>query len=169
MNNRWLGLPLLLSSLTAGSTPAVANDAHVQARLAGSQEAPVISTTGRGSFRATLSDDATVLEFRLSYSGMEGTVTAAHIHVAQKGVNGGIAAFLCGGPQPACPQGGVVEGKLTAADVSGPAAQGIAAGEFQELIRAIAKGDAYVNVHSSKFPAGEVRGQIQDVDHKHEK
>jgi hypothetical protein len=43
----------------------------------------------------------------------------------------------------------------------GPAAQGIAAGEFAELVRAIKAGATYVNVHSSLFPTGEIRGQIK--------
>jgi hypothetical protein len=54
---------------------------------------------------------------------------------------------------------GRVEGVLTAANVIGPAAQGIAAGEFQELIRAMRAGKAYVNVHTTTFAGGEIRGQ----------
>jgi hypothetical protein len=53
-----------------------------------------------------------------------------------------------------------VTGTLTPANVVGPTGQGIAAGEFAEVIRAIRKGSAYANVHSTKFPGGEIRGQI---------
>ena len=49
---------------------------------------------------------------------------------------------------------------ITAASVIGPAGQGISAGEFAELIRAIRSGNAYVNVHTMTFPAGEIRGQL---------
>jgi hypothetical protein len=74
-----------------------------------------------------------------------------------------VAAFLCGGGgKPACPQSGTVTGTIVPADVVGPATQGIAAGEFGELVAAIRAGRTYANVHSSKFPAGEVRGQIND-------
>ena len=52
-------------------------------------------------------------------------------------------------------------GTLTAANVVGPAGQGIAAGEFGELIRAIRAGKTYANVHSTKFPGGEIRRQIE--------
>ena len=65
---------------------------------------------------------------------------------------------MCGTP------GGSVaeaEGVITAANVIGPAGQGIAAGEFAELIRAIKGGRTYANVHSSSFPGGEIRGKIQ--------
>jgi hypothetical protein len=50
--------------------------------------------------------------------------------------------------------------------VIGPAGQGIAAGEFAEIVRAIRAGRAYANVHSTKFPGGEIRGQINDDNQK---
>jgi hypothetical protein len=50
--------------------------------------------------------------------------------------------------------------------VIGPAGQGIAAGEFSELVDALRAGRAYANVHSSKFPGGEIRGQINDDDQR---
>jgi hypothetical protein len=56
---------------------------------------------------------------------------------------------------------GDVMGTITAAQVVGPAGQGIAAGEFEELVRAIKTGVTYANVHSTKFPGGEIRGQIR--------
>ena len=97
-------------------------------------------------------------------------MTQSHIHFGQPSVAGGISVWLCGNPPltpPAgtalCPNpgdGAEVTGTLTAANVVGPVGQGIAAGEFAELIRAIRKGDAYANVHSTKFPGGEIRGQI---------
>jgi hypothetical protein len=55
-----------------------------------------------------------------------------------------------------------VTGRITAADVVGPTGQGIAPGELDELIIAIRSGVAYANVHSSKFPMGEIRGQINN-------
>jgi len=44
--------------------------------------------------------------------------------------------------------------------VIGPSSQGVAAGEFDELIRAIRAGATYVNVHSTLYPPGEIRAQI---------
>jgi hypothetical protein len=94
-------------------------------------------------------------------------VKFAHIHFAQRGVNGGVAAFLCGGgDKPACPQEGEVTGTIDANDVVGPAAQGIAGatattpGEIDELIAAMKVGATYANVHTDLFENGEIRGQI---------
>ncbi len=53
-------------------------------------------------------------------------------------------------------------GALTVSNMTNSAAgQGIAAGHFAELIRALRDGVAYANVHSTKFPGGETRGQIK--------
>ena len=134
-----------------------------KARLSGWQEVPAVSTTGSGDFVARIEDDQTIT-YALRYANLEGTTTvASHIHVGQPGVNGGVAAFLCGGGgKPACPAvGGEVTGVIVAADVIGPAAQGVAAGELDELIAAIRNRVAYVNVHTDKHPGGEIRGHLR--------
>ena len=134
--------------------------------LTGYQEATPagVSSTGSGSFVASIDDIAGVIDYTLSYSDLEATALFAHIHFGNRFTSGGISAFLCGGGgKPVCPTpGGTVTGTIMAADVIGPAAQGIAPGEFAELIRAIRAGVTYVNVHSTKFPAGEIRGQVND-------
>ena len=53
-----------------------------------------------------------------------------------------------------------MSGTITPAQVLAAANQGLDAEEFDELVRAIRAGAAYVNVHSSLFPPGEIRGQI---------
>jgi hypothetical protein len=53
-----------------------------------------------------------------------------------------------------------VTGTIRAANIIGPGVQGIAATELDELIAAIRAGIAYPNVHSTKFPNGEIRGQF---------
>jgi CHRD domain-containing protein len=141
------------------------------ASLKGIEEPPSISSTGRGSFRATVSGDGTSIDYRLSYEDLEGDVLQAHIHLGQRAVNGGIAAFLCSnlgnGPAgtPLCPgpKSGNVSGTITAAEVVGPSGQGLAPGEFAELLRAIDTNVTYANVHSTKHTGGEIRGQIRSV------
>ena len=139
---------------------------RVRATPTGWQENPPISTTARGRFRATVRDAR--IQWELEYDRIEGgRVTQAHIHFAPRRVNGGISVWLCGnlpatpaGVQ-ACPQRGTISGVARAADVIGPAGQGIAPGQFRELRRAIRRGFTYATVHSETFPGGEIRGQIR--------
>lgn len=157
----------LLLALGIGSyAVAGGGKKHLKADdLTGLQENPDISTTGTGSFEARVDDDAQTITYELSYSGLEGGAAfAAHIHFAKRAVNGGVSAFLCGGgDKPACPAtSGTVNGVIDAADVIGPAGQGIAAGEFGELVAAMRAGHSYVNVHTPTWPGGEIRAQVND-------
>jgi hypothetical protein len=136
------------------------------ASLNGYEEVPPVSTEGRGSFRARLTEDG--IAWTLRYSAVEGgAVQQAHIHFGQRAVNGGVSAFLCSslpnapaGVQ-ACPNGSArLRGTIRAGDVVGPATQGIAPGELRELVRAMRAGVTYANVHSTTYPAGEIRGQV---------
>jgi hypothetical protein len=136
---------------------------HLSAKLEGFSETPAVSTAAHGRFKAKIRGSS--IEYTLTYRDLEAPVRFAHIHLGQEDVAGGVAAFLCGGGgKPACPQSGTVTGTINASDVVGPADQGIAAGEIGELIRAIKHGVTYANVHSDKFPAGEIRGQIEHED-----
>ena len=142
--------------------------ADVRANLQGFQEVPSVSSDATGKFRAKLMRHDDAIEFKLLYSGLETFVRFAHIHFAERHVNGGIVVWLCdntgNSPTPVgpCPQGeGRVEGVIMADDVSGAPAQGIEAGEFFEVIEAINAGAAYINVHTDAVPSGEIRGQIR--------
>jgi hypothetical protein len=136
--------------------------------LTGYQEVPAVSTQGEGEFHARISNDELQIQYELTYSNLEGTVQQAHIHFGQKGVNGGISVFLCtnlgNGPPgtQTCPltSPATISGTIRAADVIGPGAQGLAAGELRELITAMRAGATYVNIHSTTWPGGEVRSQI---------
>lgn len=124
-----------------------------------------LSTAGTGSFRARLNPAGDQLTYELQYSGLEGgTVLFAHVHLGQMGTTGGVMFFLCGGGgQAACPASpATVTGTVTAANIIGPNGQGVAPGEFQEAIEAMRNGSAYANVHTTVYPSGEVRGQINE-------
>jgi hypothetical protein len=132
----------------------------------------VVSTTGSGSARIEIDDRDDEIEYRVSYTALSGDVLQAHIHFGIPAQSGGISVFLCtnlgNGPAgtQACPAApATITGTIVPADVIGPSAQGIAAGEFEELVDAIREGATYVNVHSSVFPAGEIRGQLDDGHH----
>jgi hypothetical protein len=133
--------------------------------LTGYEENPDLSTAATGTFEARIIGEKTIA-YKLTYSGLEGTVQQAHIHFGKVAINGGIAAFLCSNlpspppGTPACPASGSVTGEIDASDVIGPDVQGIEPGAFAELIAAMRAGHTYANVHSSKWPAGEIRTQI---------
>jgi hypothetical protein len=138
---------------------------RVSATLNGYLEDPSISTGAHGTFSAVIDDDAETIEYVISYEGLEGGNTLfSHIHFGSHDHSGGVAAFLCGGSgKPACPNGGgTVSGTIVPADVVGPNAQGIEPGAFSELVAAIRVGHAYANVHTVRFPTGEIRGQINN-------
>ena len=127
-----------------------------------------VSTTGNGTFTARISNDETRINWELSYSDLEGAVQQAHIHFGQKAITGPISVFLCtnlgngpAGTQPCPAPPATISGTITAADVTNLANErGISAGELDELIAAIRAGATYVNVHSTRWPSGEIRSQI---------
>jgi CHRD domain len=159
----------VLGGLLAAAT--VANAEQISALLTGYEEAPAVSTTGRGEFTATIDGD--VMLYTETYSGLQGTVTQSHIHVGQLSVNGSVVIFLCQteanpdptGLAPECPQEGSVTGTITAANViaGSMAPQQLAAGDLAAVLTAIRAGAAYANVHTTLSPGGEIRGQIRTI------
>ena len=156
----WLAVALLAPPAAVAQT--------VHANLSSHHEVPALSTPGAGSFRAKLDLAAGTIAWELQYADLEADALQSHIHFGQAGVNGGISAFLCTnlGNGPAgtltCPtRSGTLSGVITAASVIGPSGQGITPGEFAALAAAILDGTAYVNVHTTAWPAGEIRGQIR--------
>jgi len=152
----------------AGAVALAQGGRDFKERLTGYQEVPALSTSGHGTFRASIRSGGSEIRYRLTYAGLEANPQQAHIHLGQRGVNAGVSVFLCdntgGGPmgtQP-CPNApATVQGTLRAADVIGPAAQGIDPGQFGELVRAVRAGATYANVHTVKYPGGEIRAQLE--------
>lgn len=137
-----------------------------RASLTGFEEVPPILTGASGSFSARVSPGGESLQYELTFRNLSTPSTAAHIHFAQRGVNGPIIAFLCGGNgKPDCPErGGTVRGEITRDDIRAIPEQGLAAGDFAGFLRILRAGAAYVNVHSTQYPNGEIRGQIRERD-----
>jgi len=152
--------------ILGGLAIADSHTKNFRASLDGYHETSLsISTNGTGSFRARLNPAGDQLTYELQYSGLEGgNVRFAHVHLGQIGTTGGVMFFLCGGGgRPACPNPpATVTGTVTASDVIGPSGQGVAPGEFQEAIDAMRDGAAYANVHTTVYPSGEIRGQINE-------
>lgn len=168
MRPKVLVLAFAVATLTFALVATVAladGQRKARATLSGYEETPqTLSSSGRGEFRATIDDANQEISYTLSFSGLQTAVSAAHIHLGQRATSGGVSAFLCGGGgQTACPPGGgTVTGIIRPENVIGPTGQGIQAGEWDELVAAMRAGYTYANVHTSAFPGGEIRGQIND-------
>jgi len=171
---RYVLVAALVAALAGGSYALASHGLHgkepprskvFKAHLNGYQETPSISSSGVGEFRAWLVAPEKI-HYVFKYADLEGgTSLFAHVHFGQFSVAGGVSFFLCGGstkPDP-CPNiTGAVEGDVTPADVIGPNGQGVEPGSFQEILRAMRAGQAYVNIHTTRWPAGEIRGQINN-------
>lgn len=181
---RRLAVSIAVIAVVSATTVVLAQGGfkRISEFLTGYQEVPSVSTSADGTFKARISNDGSRIDWELSYSDLEGSVQQAHIHFGQKGVNGGISVFLCtnlgngpAGIQPCPPSPATISGTILAADVSPniPATaaartQGINTGEIEELINAMRAGTTYVNVHSTMWPGGEIRSQIDgNSSHNH--
>ena len=155
-----------VGGVTAAVASGDAGPSKFSTDLIGYQEVPAVSSAGGGMFRSSISKPGDEIRWELTYGGLRGVAQQAHIHFGQTSVNGGISVFLCtdlgNGPvgTQGCPDSGKVTGTFRAVDVLGPAAQGIAPGEFAELVEALRAGVAYANVHTDLHPGGEIRGQL---------
>ena len=140
---------------------AYSSTEHFSASLGGENEVPPINTAGSGAFQMEIGDTIT---FSLTFSGLSSPLSVAHLHFAPTKVSGGVMIFLCGGGgQPACPAAtsGTITGTITAANVTGPAAQGITAGDLDSALEAVRDGLSYANMHTTNFGGGEIRGQVR--------
>ena len=169
MNGRFkLAGVVAVVSVAAAGTLALAGDSKkpIREKLSGYEETPLaLSTSGQGKFKLRV--EKTKISYRLKYADLESPVTQAHIHFGAVGQSGGISVFLCTnlgngpmGTQGCPPQPATVTGTIGPDDVIGPVDQGIAAGEFDELLAAIRAGATYANVHTEDYPTGEIRAQI---------
>jgi hypothetical protein len=101
------------------------------------------------------------VRFQLNVANIE-NVTQAHIHLAPAGVNGPVVVWLYPAAPPAVLIPGRSNGVLAAGVITEANLVGLLADQtLDDLIAEIETGNAYVNVHTSQFPPGEIRGQIR--------
>lgn len=145
----------------------------------GAGETGAILSEGKGTLTLKLDRVNQTLWFELTYSGLSSPVVQSHIHLGKNHVAGGVMVFFCSnnnvpGVQPCPASGGTVTGTITASDVIAVTGQNVTAGDFDALTDALESNTAYANIHTMKFPAGEIRGQIhhadrRDRDHDHDR
>src|SRR6266446_6392632 len=171
MTLRWIlraAAVVAVLGLTVAATSADEATLSMHAKLNGFQEVTPKLSPSTGHFEATVT--GSTLSYTLTYSKLSSPAFMAHIHFGQPAVNGGVFLWLCGsaaapGPAgtPMCPaEGGTVSRTgVTAADIQGLSAQNLSAGDFAAALSILADGAAYVNVHTTNFPGGEIRGAVK--------
>jgi hypothetical protein len=165
MNTKTIGfwvIAALAASVLAAAPAAHSQTERFSATLSGAEEVPPINTAGTGAFEMT--NQQGTITFSLTFSDLSSPLAVAHLHFAPTKVNGGVMIFLCGGGgQPDCPATteGTITGTITAANVTGPTAQGIAVGDLDSALEAVRDGLSYANMHTANFGGGEVRGQVR--------
>jgi len=128
---------LLAGTLAAGQ--ALAATETFKATLNGAAEVPPVTTAGAGTGTVTFDTATKQITYSLTYSGLSGAATAAHIHCgAAAGANAGVAVPM---PNPASP----ISGTATLTDAQ--------AADLEA-------GKCYFNVHTDANKGGEIRGQL---------
>ena len=162
---------MLAGSLSLVASPAAATITVYSAQLSGANENPANASPATGLAIVTIDDALDTMRVQEFFSGLLGTTTASHIHCcAPAGTNAGVATqtpFFVGFPI------GVTSGTydntfdmtLTGSfSASFLAANGgTADSAFAALIAGLNAGNAYLNVHTTMFPGGEIRGQLAAV------
>jgi CHRD domain-containing protein len=175
MRRLLLRAPLLVAALTlvalVSASPAsaaaplappvkTADDSQIFFSIMnGAQQVPAVQSNGIAASAFEVAPDKMSIRFQIAAKNLTSDIQAGHIHLGAKGVNGPVVVNLI--KAPASGKAFFMEGTFTPADQVGPLA-----GEknFDKLLAAMSSGGAYTNIHTKNFPAGEVRGQIHQID-----
>jgi hypothetical protein len=164
---RLTALALATLLVVAVASPAGAADSPERrtfvAVLRGGNEIPAVDSDGVGLSVLRLNRAETALSFVLITANLE-DIHMAHIHCGPRTANGPVVAFLFGPADPMITKNGVLShGVITAEDVLDKNATECPAAvtDLDDLVALIRDGNAYVNVHTMDFPAGEIRGQVR--------
>ena len=161
MQRRIVPAALLSLALCGFGCDSATEDSTIfQANLAGTNEVPGNGSAASGGCSVQVTGSTAI--FSVAVNGIT-NITGSHIHIAPSGANGPIRVVLF--PTPGGPNfttaTGSVNGLLMSGDFTGGQVVAIS---FDELVNQLRAGNAYCNVHTTSFPAGEIRGQFQLVN-----
>ena len=151
----------ILSILTIGTTPltlqvaAQESEQKFIAELTGKEEVPPNQSPSTGFAWVKITNDE--IRYEVNVTDMD-KVNAAHIHLAEAGKNGPVVLTLFKGGPTEQVNGTVGEANVTASNLEGP----MKGKDVTDLVTAMKNGTTYVNVHTTDFPDGEIRGQLKD-------
>lgn len=191
MHNPLAAAATLAGFVLLSPVGAQADGRSVHAKLTGFEEVHgpslgvgAIFSTGNGRIDLRIDKRQREIRYRLTYDFPDAAATPAvgtqfvnqaHLHFGQAHTTGGITVWLCQSADnpapaavadtPACPSpSGTVDGTILPQHVLGLAAQGLPGGEdgFDAILKALRDEAIYANVHTDRFPPGELRGQLDD-------
>ena len=149
MKKLFVTLLFLLIIIFADSSFAVSPDSTLSsavvftASLNAAQESPTDTSKGTGTAYAVLSPDRKQLTYRITYAKLTSNFSAAHFHLGAPGVNGGVV--------------------MPITTFNGNSAMGVWNDIPDSLVGELIKGNIYINIHTSNYKAGEIRGQLLPV------
>lgn len=115
--------------------------------LSPSQEVPANNSTASGTADVTYNKESHMLAYKVNWSGLTGAATMAHIHgTAPKGVNAGVKKDLS---------------PVLAKSMSGSFSDSVMIDGSAIKEDSLLSGMYYFNIHTAKYPGGEIRGQIE--------
>jgi hypothetical protein len=143
---------LAIAVAPAGVAVAQGGETEVTARLNSRAEVPRTTSPATGRAELYIAGNQRSIRYELRASNLTGPPMAAHVHLGRRGVAGPVMIAIATS-QFRLPR----EGRLTARQFT-PVGN---VRTFRQAIRAIRAGRTYVNIHTARFPAGEIRGQLR--------
>jgi CHRD domain/PEP-CTERM motif len=168
MMKKLLGLIAIAVVGALFSVPVKADPLNFIANYSGSQEVPVRVTPGTGVGFVTLNGN--LLSFSITFTGLTTPTVDSHIHCcAPIGSNAGVAVGFTSTGFPLGVTSGSYSHTFDLTDISIYKAAflaangGTAASAAAALTTNLVNGLTYLNIHTTQFPGGEIRGQVQAV------
>jgi hypothetical protein len=165
---RHLLSPLLVTILLGFASASHASVTNYATTMSGAKEVPSNSSPGIGAATVVIDDVANTMSLHVTFSGLVGTTSAAHIHCCTAEPEAGNAGVATTVPSFAMFPLGVTSGTydmtldLLSASTYNPAFVTAAGGTLAlaeaQLLSGLAAGTSYFNIHTSTYPAGEIRG-----------
>jgi hypothetical protein len=146
----------IVAALLIGASAASAQVVVASATLGGGEETPILLTGAAGTAEVAIDTVAKEFAVTLRIFNIPTNTTAGHIHIGSKGVAGPVVIDF---PGIAGRLGDFVTAfRVGEASFRPSAANGI--NSIDDVIQAVANGNAYVNIHTTTNPGGEIRGQL---------
>ncbi len=151
------GYPIVKFRFAAAD--AITSDREHTVTLSGDDEVPAVNSKASGNGTLDLLSGGTLISYSFKFNKKLKNVTSAHLHLGVAGVNGPIVVDLLGGETPKSGKFKKLNGEFTSEDLTGP----FAGMPLDALVAEMEAGNIYVNVHTTKNPSGEIRGQVELV------